>query len=159
MITCTAHFYFGSHYGQLIIPQEVIDQLGVAKGDRMVIDIPGVPRQHLQLHRDLSGYLIYLSNRQAKALKPLELLDGDEVLISIGPDTTKYQAPEPEEWMELLNQEPEVAAVFEAMTPGQQRGVLFLVDGLKSPEARMRKSLRIAEHLLMGRVKPNEFGR
>jgi len=80
-------------------------------------------------------------------MKKQRLNVGDSLAVIVEEDTSKYGVPMPEEMEELLLQDPEGEAVFHALTAGKIRSLLFKVNGFKSVDKRIEKSIIILEHL------------
>jgi uncharacterized protein YdeI (YjbR/CyaY-like superfamily) len=80
----------------------------------------------------------------------LQVREGDIEAVEIEADTTTYQAEMPEELEEILNTDPDGMEVFEALTPGRQRSILFMIGRLKRIDSRIRKALSVVEKLKMG---------
>ena len=55
--------------------------------------------------------------------------------------------PMPEELQVMLDQEPAAAAVFDLLTSGKKRSLIYLVSKVKSVPSRINKALAIVEHL------------
>ena len=77
----------------------------------------------------------------------LGIVAGDAVKLSIVPDTSKYGLPMPEEFAEVLVQDPDGDKLFHALTPGKQRSLIFAVSSGKDIDRRIHRSLIILEHL------------
>lgn len=79
--------------------------------------------------------------------KKLDLEAGEELTVSLTPDTSKYGLPMPEEMEVLLQQDPEADKLFHSLTPGRQRSLLFMIGKPKSSAIRLNKALAICEYL------------
>jgi translation initiation factor IF-1 len=90
------------------------------------------------------NYFINVNNQLRKKLK---LNDGDNVQVHLTPDTSKYGLPLPPEFEELLKQDIAGSDLFEALTDGKKRTLLFIVGKPKSPDLRIRNGIAILEHL------------
>jgi uncharacterized protein YdeI (YjbR/CyaY-like superfamily) len=69
------------------------------------------------------------------------------VLVELIPDTSKYGLPMPAEFEELLEQDIKGSDLFEALTDGKKRTLLFIIGKPKSPDLRIRNGIVILEHL------------
>ena len=103
-----------------------------------------LPHKHI-------GSIIFMGS---KTLKQLNAQVGDGVEIELAEDTSEYQFPVPEAFNEVLNQDPEAKAVFHSLTPGNQRGLLYLVGQVKHVDKQIERALRIAERIKMGHYSP-----
>ena len=62
-------------------------------------------------------------------------------------DDSKYGLPMPEEFQEVLNQDPDGDRYFHALTPGKQRTMLYYIGKVKDIDRRIHTSLIFVEHL------------
>jgi len=72
---------------------------------------------------------------------------GDMVKLLLEQDTSKYGLPMPEEFEEVLAQDPEGDKLFHGLTPGKQRSLIFAVSSGKDVDRRIHRALIILEHL------------
>lgn len=79
----------------------------------------------------------------------LKLKEGTAVHVMMEKDESEYGLPMPEEFEEVLNQDAEGRAHFEALTPGKKRNLLYIAGQPKKSETRITRALVIAEHLKM----------
>ena len=84
-------------------------------------------------------------------MKEFSLQVGQGLNIVLEKDKSKYGMSVPEEFEELLYQDPEGEAYFEALTPGKKRSLIYIVDKVKSENIRLRKALVILQHLKQNR--------
>ncbi len=89
-------------------------------------------------------YFINLNKSRCKKIKA-EI--GDDLQVSLKPDTSKYGLPMPEEFEAVLDSDDEGNHLFHALTPGKQRNLLYIAGQPKSSDIRIRKSLIMIEHL------------
>ena len=75
---------------------------------------------------------------------------GDEVRITIWPDQTKYQAPMPEALAAVIETDPDLQTIFEALTPGRKRSIIYMVSSAKRTETQINRALKIGENLKRG---------
>ena len=93
------------------------------------------------------GYYIRLGKSTVKKLK---VKAGDTIKVSIAADLTPFQFELPEELAEVLATDLQANHVFEKLSPGNQRSIIYLVSLLKSTDKRIERALRIAEKLKAG---------
>lgn len=77
----------------------------------------------------------------------LGLVGGDKVKVELTIDESKYGLPMPEEFREVLDQDPEGDKIFHSLTPGKQRSLLYFVGKIKDIDQRIHQSLIIVEHI------------
>lgn len=97
-------------------------------------------------------FIIHLNKARVKKLK---LKIGDQVQVSIKKDHSEYGLPVPEEFTEVLEQDPDAKVFWEKLTPGKQRTLLYIVAQPKSSELRIGRALAIAGHLVANNGKIN----
>ncbi|MBV9241880.1 MAG: DUF1905 domain-containing protein [Acidobacteria bacterium] len=81
-------------------------------------------------------------NREKLGLEP-----GDEVDVELIRDDSKYGMPMPPEFKEVLAQDDEGRVLFNALTPGKQRTLLWYTAKYKDEDRRIQSALVMIEHL------------
>lgn len=131
----------------ILLPEAVAaDFLASETGRRVLCSIQGSEGFHAALMPD--GLGAWFININQKLRDVLGLREDMEVDVTLVPDTTPFGMPMPEEFEETLWQNPEAKAIFEALTPGKQRNLIYIVSQVKSSNIKVRRSLVIANHLL-----------
>lgn len=97
------------------------------------------------------GYYIHFG---MAICKQLGLKKGVTVTAAFSLDATTYQFKMPEELQEVLAADDEASAAFEALTPGKQRGLMYVVTQVKSTDKRIERALKIAEKIKCGITSP-----
>jgi hypothetical protein len=77
----------------------------------------------------------------------LGLNDGDTVSIRLEPDTSKYGVPMPEDFVEVLRQDPDGDRLFHALTAGMQRSLIYMIGSVKNLDRRIHLGLIVLEHI------------
>lgn len=93
----------------------------------------------------LDGGSYILVNKTIR--KKLGLKDGDKVELSIEKDDSEYGMPMPESFQVLLDQDEIGNKHFQALTPGKQRSLIYIVQKVKSVDKQINKGLAILDHL------------
>lgn len=124
------------------------------KGQRVILHLQTAEPLHCMLYQDGSGFMVGLNKT---ICKQLSLQPGQTIEVDLKPDTTRFQAPEPEEWVELMHQDPEAEDRFLELTAGQQRAILFYIHKIKTSQTRILRSLHIATRLKAGLRKPQDL--
>lgn len=133
---------WGHHF---MVPMDVSAYFIKGKHKRLICKINGVLEFQCALMPDGGDrYFVNLNKTRCKKLKA-EI--GDELSVSLKPDTSKYGLPMPEELKAVLDSDSEGDRLFHALTPGKQRNLLYIAGQPKSSEIRIRKSLIMVEHL------------
>ena len=127
------------------VPGDVYAMFSEEKIKRIMVSFNGCPPLHNAfLSYGNNNYYIKLNKATMKENK---LNVGDLLSVHIEKDTSKYGVPIAEEMTELLAQDPEGEVLFHKLTPGKIRSLLFKVNGFKSSDKRIEKSVIILEHL------------
>ncbi len=91
-----------------------------------------------------------------KYLKQLGLRTGMMVDAVIKKDISKLQFHIPEEFSEVFDTDPEAAAIFKTLKDGNKRGLIALVNMVKSTDKKIERALKIAEKLKQGISSPQK---
>ena len=136
----------------VVLEEQTIAFFKAKKQRRVKVIVQGSESFHAAIlsHKQI-GHFIFISS---KTLKKLGLTEGDNVDIELNEDTSKYQFPVPEAFNDVLEKDPEAKTVFNGLTPGNQRGLLYLVSQVKSVDKQIDRALRIAEQLKSGHHSP-----
>lgn len=94
-----------------------------------------------------NGYYLHIG---APVMKALGIKKGDSVLATLQIDETPLQFSNPEELEEVLRTDPAAKQVFDKLTDGNKRGIIALIQQVKSPDKKIERALRIAEKLKVG---------
>lgn len=89
-------------------------------------------------------------------IKQLELSVGDLIDFELRKDTSKYQFMYPKELEEILNTDEDAKVIFESLTDGNKRGLIYLLNQVKSSEKKIERGLMIAEKLKIGITSPRK---
>ncbi|MGB4770501.1 MAG: YdeI/OmpD-associated family protein [Chitinophagaceae bacterium] len=108
------------------------------------------------LHGPTHGYYVLVGKTH---MKTLGLRKGAMVELSLKEDKTDYQFNMPESLQEVLDSDPEAAEFFAELTPGNQRGLIYLVSKVKSIDIQIQKALTIAECLKRGVTSPRDIAK
>jgi Bacteriocin-protection, YdeI or OmpD-Associated/Domain of unknown function (DUF1905) len=143
-------FNNGMHY--VMINDEMLTPIFSKKIKRVICKINNSLDFHCAIMPKKEGG--FYINIGSSICKKLNLKLGDEVTLSFKEDTTEYQFEMPEELMEVFYQDPDAFAIFEALTDGNKRSLIYLVTMVKSSEKRIERALKIVEKLKLGITKP-----
>jgi hypothetical protein len=97
------------------------------------------------------GDHIYVNAALSKKLK---MIEGSTIDLSFVIDNTELQFNMPEELSELFAQDKVAAKVFNSLTDGNKRGLIHLVNIVKSTDKKIGHALRVAEKLKQGITSP-----
>lgn len=133
----------GSGWHFLLVTNEIVARLSFAdKYRRVLCSINGgEPFQCALMPWGDLFYIIVSKKKRAG------LVAGDVVKVRLIKDESKYGLPMPEEFEEVLKQDPEGDKVFHALTAGKQRSILYLLSHAKDIDLRIHQALLIVDHL------------
>ncbi len=100
------------------------------------------------LKREKSGlHKIYFSKAKQKELG---VFMNDYFQLQIFEDTSKYGVEISEELEAVLLSDYDAFTIFENLTPGKQRSIIYAIQRYKSPQMRVDKALILIENLKRG---------
>ena len=123
----------------LRVPKAKIGSFGF-KGNlrRVVCTLNGTDTFNCSLFPSRGNYFITLNK---KLRQKLGLEVGEPVTVELEKDESKYGMPMPEEFAEVLRQDPEGERLFNALSPGNQRLMLKLIVFVKDIDRRIARTL------------------
>jgi Bacteriocin-protection, YdeI or OmpD-Associated/Domain of unknown function (DUF1905) len=142
-------FDSGMHFTMV---EDSIVQLYAEKKSKRAICIIENTRFHCAfMPKKEGGYFINLGS---KICKELNLKVGSQVALTFEEDTSDFQFEMPEEFAEVLALDPDADTVFQNLSDGNKRGLIYLVTLLKTSEKRIERALKVAEKLKFGVTSP-----
>jgi Domain of unknown function (DUF1905)/Bacteriocin-protection, YdeI or OmpD-Associated len=111
---------------------------------RVVCTLNGIETFNCALFPSKGEFFLTLGK---KLRDKLGLDVGDKVSVELARDTSKYGMPMPAEFGEVLNQDPQGKAMFDALSPGNQRLMLKLIVFVKDVDRRIARALAGVELL------------
>ena len=139
---------WGHHY---VVPDELVQTLKENGIKRLIATINDALKIHCALMPKGDG--TYFITVNAETRKKLKMQVGQELEIEIVEDKSKYGLPMPEEFQEVLNQDEIASEIFEKLTPGKQRNLLYIAGKPKNSQKRIEKAIVIADHLMITKGK------
>jgi hypothetical protein len=123
----------------LRVPKESVASFGF-KGNlrRVVCTLNHTETFNCALFPSKGNYFLTLNK---KLRDKLRIQVGDPVAIELVKDESKYGMSMPEEFAEVLRQDPEGTRLFNALSPGNQRLMLKLIVFVKDVDRRIHRSL------------------
>lgn len=126
------------------VPADVAKLYIVGKDRRVICKINDEVSLHCALMPSKEIWFVMLNQQVVKKLnQPI----GSEIIVSIEKDISEYGMPMPEEFKEVLDQQPDADHYFHALTAGKQRTLIYIVAKVKNSDSRIRKALAIADHI------------
>ncbi|MEL6843789.1 MAG: YdeI/OmpD-associated family protein, partial [Bacteroidota bacterium] len=112
---------------------------------RVIVNINGQGIIYSGLMPDGKGNFFITISKEVR--KKFDLEEGDKVELEIAPDNSEYGMPLPEELAELWALDEEAYDVFHTLTPGKQRGLMYIIAKPKRSETRIKKAIQIMDYL------------
>jgi Bacteriocin-protection, YdeI or OmpD-Associated/Domain of unknown function (DUF1905) len=142
-------FESGMHY--VMVENHIVDAFAIKGSKRAICNIKNTEFHCAFMPKKEGGFFINLGS---KLCKELDLKVGSQVELVFKEDKTEFQFEMPEEFDEVLAQDPDADAVFQNLTDGNKRGLIYLVTLVKSSDKRIERALNIAEKLKLGITSP-----
>jgi len=89
----------------------------------------------------------YFINVNKSIRDKLGLKQGDSLHYALQKDESEFGLPVPPELEELFLVDPEGKEIFDSLTPGKKRTLLYIAASPKNSDIRLKKSLCIINHL------------
>lgn len=94
-----------------------------------------------------AGDGVFFININKKIRDQLKLKEGSKVVAHLEKDNSEYGLPFPEELKELLDQDKSGNKLFQALTPGKQRNLIYIAGQVKNADLRIHRAMVILDHL------------
>lgn len=126
--------------------------LGDLRNEKRLICTIGNVSFHCALNKNKLGeFYVYIGKEK---LKKLSLEEGMVVKPKFKRDTTEHQFEFPDELKEVFKFDPEAKKVFDKLSEGAKRAIIYIVGRMKSQDKRIEKALLIGEKLRNGITSP-----
>lgn len=127
------------------VPKSIAKPFIEGKNKRVICRINEVLEFQCALMDDGKGD--YFININKAHRKKLGLNLGQTLHLELKKDDSKYGMPLPDEFLELLQQDPEGADAFHALSIGKQRSLIYIIGKPKSGHLKLRNAIAIFEYL------------
>jgi len=124
---------------------EAVEALGWKGKKRVLLELPTGGTMHRALRPSKNGY--YFIGIDKKTAKKQGWEDGMRFPLKLELDHSEYQMDTPEEFREVMAQDPEGKALFESQTPGRQRSMLHYISSAKSSQLRIERTFLFIERM------------
>lgn len=132
----------------IVLDRALAESLTANGNKRIVCTLNDAHAFHAALtNKKEVGYCVYIRGALGKELK---LQEGAEINARVVIDDSPNQFEMPEELEEVLRSDAEADAIFQSLTPGNQRGLIYLVTQVKSTDKRIERALRVATCIKLG---------
>ncbi|WP_161555201.1 YdeI/OmpD-associated family protein [Dokdonia sinensis] len=102
---------------------------------------------HGKLHKYKEEYVISFGKRYQKELG---IFPSDFFEVQLREDTSTYGVEVPEAFQAVLDSDPDGASLFEQLTDGKKRSLIYFVKRIKREQTQVDKTLIIFENLKRG---------
>ncbi len=126
------------------LPDDIVQQF-ISTDKRIIVRINNSAEVHCAMMSNGDGTYYVMMNKGFR--KANKLNEGDEVIVYLKKDDSKYGMGVPDFFEELCYQDPEADQFFHQLTPGKQRSLLHIVGKIKSEEKQLEKCLIIFDYL------------
>jgi hypothetical protein len=135
------------YYQALHVPAEAVKELlKDTKDQRMVCRLETGYEWQCALMPLGDGDFFINVNKEIRAANGLA--DNQKnVVIQLKKDESEYGMPVPEELIELWAMDQEGWAIFNTLTPGKQRSLLYQIGKPKNSETRLKKAVQVTDYL------------
>ncbi|MDC8003573.1 YdeI/OmpD-associated family protein [Aureisphaera galaxeae] len=137
-------------YHSVYIPDIIAEPFANAGHKRVLVKASLRDKSHefhgaLQKIKGQYQIMFGKNNQKAIDLEPYE-----SFYIQLVEDTSKYGVEMPEEFQAVLDSDPEAYELFEALTDGKKRGLIYTILRYKNSQTRIDKALILTENLKLG---------
>jgi len=146
----------GSYYS-LLLPEGIIAPF-LEKNLKRVRAIVTFEGKKLEFHgaiqkRNGNYYMMFGKRYQ----KELGLFPNDLFQLQFFEDTSKYGVEVPEEFEAVMFSDYEAFQIFESLTEGRKRGLIYTIARYKNSQIKIDKTLILCENLKRGIKDPREL--
>jgi Bacteriocin-protection, YdeI or OmpD-Associated/Domain of unknown function (DUF1905) len=143
-------FNSGMHY--ILVDEATVNSFADKGSSRVICIANGDVEFHCAfMPKKEGGFFINIGSAICKKLK---VKAGDEISVKFKEDTTEYQFEMPEEFTEVLLQDSVANEIFQSLTDGNKRGLIYIVTAVKSSDKRIERAVKIARNLKAGITSP-----
>lgn len=136
---------WGWHF---LVPEDIAKTFVNGKDRRVICTINDLITMHSALMPNKDAWFVMMNQGN---VKKLNLGPNSEIQVVMAKDISEYGMPMADEFREVLDQEPLADQYFHALTPGKQRTLLHIINSVKNTESRIKKSLAIADHIVVNK--------
>ncbi|TAI49214.1 YdeI/OmpD-associated family protein [Flagellimonas allohymeniacidonis] len=134
----------------LVLPSEIVNPF-VEKGHKRVKVTASFEDKSITFYaaiqkRQGKYLMMFCKNNQ----KSLGIFPNDYFQVQLFEDTSKYGVEMPEEFDAVLLSDYEAHQIFESLTDGKKRGIIYMISRYRNPQTRIDKSLLLCENLKRG---------
>ncbi|GGG47905.1 hypothetical protein GCM10011414_17040 [Croceivirga lutea] len=138
----------GSH--TIVLPENIINPF-LEKGQKRVVVKAIYENKELTFHAAITKYHgNYIMMFSKAKQKELGVFLNDYFQLQFFEDTSKYGVEVPEEFEAVLMSDYEAYQIFEELTKGKQRSIIYAISRHKNAQTRIDKTIIVCENLKRG---------
>lgn len=127
------------------VPSDVTISLVDGKNRRVICKIVDLEFQCALLPDGNNGFYILLNKGRRKKLR---LIQGEVFRAELRKDSSELGMPMSDELSTVFEQREQAAAIFNELTPGKKRSLIYWSDNVKSSEIKIRRAFVLMRHLI-----------
>lgn len=127
----------------IVLPKKLVNTF-LPNHKRVISEINKIPFHTAIMNSKVLGHYVMVTNAM---LKQLGVQLNDEVDIVLKEDTSVLQFKENEVLTEVLKTDEEAFKAYNALTKGKQRGIIALINQVKTEAKQIERALKIATNL------------
>ncbi len=140
----------------IYIPEKIMQPFVASKVDRLYI-------KAYYNNKSIDFYAAYVKDKNTddyrimfgkRLQKELGVLQNDYFEIQLFENTSKYGVRVPEELEEVFKLDLEAFKVFEGLTVGKKRSIIYAIARYKNSQTRIDKALIVCDNLRKGNLNP-----
>ncbi len=129
----------------IIIPDEVSSEMiKIAPNKRLICTLNNTLTFRCAMMPRKGYHFMMLGKDKIKALN---LDPNEEFLVELVPDESEFGADISEEFLEVLESDSDGKLLFDKLTPGRKRSIIYLISKTKSSQLKIEKAFVFLEHL------------
>ena len=147
----------GIHYYALQLPPSIVQPFLDKKQSRVKVSATFEENQ-IDFHTAIqkrNGNNVMLFGKQYQ--KALGVFPNDVLELQFFEDDSKYGVEVPEEFEAVLFSDPDAHDIFETLTPGRKRGLIYAIARYRNSQTRIDKTLLLCDRLKRGVRDPREL--
>ncbi|WP_271766083.1 YdeI/OmpD-associated family protein [Aquimarina algiphila] len=134
----------------IIVPDQIANHYLNKGYKRVVVEIVFKEKSvqfHAALQKIKERYHITFNKQNQKKLG---VFPSDYFIVRLLEDTSKYGVEIPEEFEAVLQSDPEALQIFDTLTAGKKRSIIYYILKIRNTQNRIDKALIITENLKLG---------
>lgn len=138
------------HKSGFILPDALGDPFYEAGHKRVLLNARSgdtALKIHVALRKIQGAYRLYFGKSHQKTLG---IFPSDDFEVQIMEDTSKYGVDVPEALQAVMDSDPEGSQLFESLSDGKKRSIIYMIRRIRREQTQVDKSLLIFENLKRG---------